>query len=101
MALEFSQCYHTMTFKGQYIKNRIKFLTVPFYTLASFSELLMKPSLNSSYYAINDVDIFITKHSCDTIGCGSENYVYLTTAEDQRQDLLIFFTRYNLNYFIQ
>lgn len=70
MALEFSQCFHAMTFKCHYLKNRIKFLPVPFYILHSFSELLMKLSLNSSYYGVNDVRIFITKHCCGTNNCG-------------------------------
>jgi len=59
-----------MTFKCHYLKNRIKFHAVSFYILAFYSKLLMKLSLNSSYYAINDVDIYITKHCRDTVGCG-------------------------------
>lgn len=76
MALEFSQCYHAMTFQCHYSENWMKFLAVPFYIFASFSELLMNPSLNSSYYGISDVDIFITKHCCDTIGCGHTGHMH-------------------------
>lgn len=32
-ALEFSQRYHAVTFRCQYLKNTIKFLTVPFWSL--------------------------------------------------------------------
>lgn len=88
MGLEFFPFYHAMTFKCHYSKTRIKFLPVPFYILASFSELLMKPSLNSSYYVINDVDRFhhiiaVIQLVVASWGTCRENYVYLTIAEDQ------------------
>lgn len=39
----------------------------------------MEPSLNSSSHAVNDADIYVTKHSHDTIACGQLGAVALRT----------------------
>lgn len=69
-------------------------------SLPFFSKLLTKPSLSSSYSAVNDVIICITKHCCDTSQVWTSGVVamrmmwLLTTAK-----LLILFSYCSKNYF--